>query len=275
MPYNQRKVALVTGGNKGIGFAICRGLLAQGFEVILTARSLDRARQAAEQLQPAPVRFVQLDVADDASIRRAAEQLSQEIEHLDVLVNNAGVALDQGQDILTISREQLEQTLQTNAFGPIQVTQAFLPLLKQSTDARVINVSSGCGALSGLSTQVPSYSLSKLTLNGATILLSDALRSHQISVYAMCPKWCRTDMGGAAAPRLPEQGADTVIWLATASSPRLSGKFFRDRRRLSYHFNWADHPWRKPLIAPVRWLQGKLSALQKRAFKRLKPLPRI
>lgn len=235
MNNQQRKIALVTGGNKGIGFAICQGLLAAGFEVILAARSLDKAKTAAEQLhQNSKVRVIELDVTNDDSIYHAAEDLSQEISHLDVLVNNAGIYPDEGADILTISRDLLNLTMDTNAFGPIRVTQAFLPLLETAPVARIINVSSGYGQLSGLSANVPSYCLSKLTLNGATIMLADALRPKGIAVYVMSPGWVKTDMGGAAAPRSPEQGADTAIWLATEASPDLSGKFFSDRQQTSY-----------------------------------------
>jgi len=106
--------------------------------------------------------------------------------------------------------------------------------LQQAARARVINVSSGYGELSSLSADVPSYCLSKLALNSATIMLAEALRPKSIAVYAMCPGWVKTDMGGAAAPRSPQQGADTAIWLATAASPTLSGKFFRDRQEISY-----------------------------------------
>ncbi len=232
----QGKTALVTGGNKGIGFAICKGLLAAGFEVIIAARTLDKAKAAAEKLPSADsnVGVVELDVTDDNSIRRAAKQLSQEINQLDVLVNNAGIYPDQGVNILTVSRDLLNLTMNTNAFGPISITQAFLPLLEKAPDARVINVSSGYGELNGLSADVPSYCLSKLTLNGATIMLADALRTKAIAVFAMCPGWVKTDMGGASAPRSPEQGADTAIWLATEASPKLTGKYFRDRKEISY-----------------------------------------
>lgn len=216
-PQFSGKRALVTGGNKGIGLAICKGLLSAGFEVILAARSLKSGQESAEQLPSAEskVRVVELDVTDDESIRRVAEQLNHEITQLDVLVNNAGIYPDEGVNILTISRDLLELSMNTNAFGPIRVTQALLPLLEKASNARVINVSSGYGQLSGLSADVPSYCLSKLTLNGATIMLADALQSRGIAVYAMCPGWVRTDMGGSAAPRSPEQGADTAIWLAT------------------------------------------------------------
>ncbi|OKH24686.1 SDR family NAD(P)-dependent oxidoreductase [Chroogloeocystis siderophila] len=231
----QGKRALVTGGNKGIGFAICQGLLQAGFEVIIAARSLDKAKAATQKLPAnSTVRVVKLDVTDDDSIHRAAEQLKQEIDSLDVLVNNAGVYQDQGVNILNVSRSILHQAMDTNTFGSIHVTQAFLPLLQKATQARVINVSSGYGELDGLSADVPSYCLSKLALNGATIMLAEALQSQGIAVYAMCPGWVKTDMGGENAPRSPEQGADTAIWLATEASLDMSGKFFRDRQEISY-----------------------------------------
>ncbi|MBD2465682.1 SDR family oxidoreductase [Oscillatoria sp. FACHB-1407] len=228
------QIALVTGGNKGIGFAICQGLVAAGFEVILAARSLDKAKQAVEQLSSSNVYPIEMNVANDSSIHSAAEDIRDQFSHLNVLINNAGIYPDQGVNILTVDRDLLNLTMNTNAFGPIQIIQEFLPLLEKAPAARIINVSSGNGALDGISANVPSYSLSKLALNGATILLAKALHSKGIAVYAMCPGWVRTDMGGNAAPRSPEQGADTAIWLATEASPKLSGKFFRDRKEISY-----------------------------------------
>jgi len=230
----QGKRALVTGGNKGIGFAICQGLLAKGFEVIMAARSLDKAKAAIEQLNSSNVRPVELDVSNDDSINLAAKNLSQEIDSLDVLINNAGIYPDEGVNILTVSRDLLNQTMNVNAFGAIRVTQAFLPLLTKSSHARVINTSSGYGQLSSLSANVPSYCLSKLTLNGATIMLAEALQDQGIVVNAIDPGWVKTDMGGSGAPRTPEQGADTAIWLATEASSNLSGKLFHDRREVSY-----------------------------------------
>jgi len=226
--------ALVTGGNKGIGFAICQGLLKAGFEVILAARSLDKAKQAIEQLQSSQVHPLVLDVANDDSIQQAVETVQREFSQLDVLINNAGIYPDEGVNILTIDRSLLVQAMHTNTFGSIRTAQAFLPLLEKASAARIINVSSGYGALDGLSANVPSYCLSKLALNGATIMLAEALKPKGFAVYAMCPGWVRTDMGGAGATRSPEQGADTAIWLATEAPANLSGKFFRDRQEISY-----------------------------------------
>ncbi|MBW4694170.1 MAG: SDR family NAD(P)-dependent oxidoreductase [Lyngbya sp. HA4199-MV5] len=216
---DQNKYALVTGGNKGIGFAICQGLLKAGFEVILAARSLDKAKQAINKLQSSQIHPLVLDVADDDSIHHAVTAAQHDFPHIDVLINNAGIYPDEGVNILTINRDLLDRTFSTNTFGPIRTARAFLPLLEKASAARIINVSSGYGALDGLSANVPSYCLSKLALNGATIMLAEALQSKGITVYAMCPGWVRTDMGGASAPRTPEQGADTAIWLATDASP--------------------------------------------------------
>ncbi|MDY6899587.1 MAG: SDR family oxidoreductase [Cyanobacteriota bacterium] len=229
------KIALVTGGNRGIGFAVTQGLLQKGFQVIITSRSLDKAKQAAEKLNSmGKVRPIELNVVDDNSINQAFKSIQSQIDKLDVLINNAGVYPDEGVNILTIDRLLLHKTLNTNTFGAIRMVQEFLPLLKKSSDARIVNVSSGYGEIDGLSANVPSYCLSKLALNGATIMLSQALRSEKIAVNAICPGWVKTDMGGDSAPRTPEQGADTAIWLATEASRNETGKYWRDRKVISY-----------------------------------------
>lgn len=229
------KTALVTGGNKGIGFAICEGLLKAGFSVLLAARSSEKGKAAVEKLsQYGSVAFIELDIADDRSIQAAVERIEQNVDKLDALINNAGIYPDESVDILTVSRELLNQAMNTNAFSPIVITQALVPLLEKSDNPRVVNMSSGNGQLEGISANVPSYSLSKMALNGATILLSRALKPKGIAVYAMCPGWVRTDMGGSSAPREPEEGADTAIWLASEGTMDLSGKFFRDRTPQPY-----------------------------------------
>ncbi|MEJ1935912.1 SDR family NAD(P)-dependent oxidoreductase [Nostoc sp. NIES-2111] len=229
----QDRRALITGANRGIGFAIAQGLIAKGYEVIITSRSLAKAQQSAQKLQ-SKVIPIELDVSDERSINQALETLYPQIDRLDVLINNAGVYPDEGINILTLSRELLDLTINANTFGPIRMVQAFLPLLEKSPDARVINLSSGYGAIEDLSADVPSYCLSKLALNGATIMLAQALQAKNIVINAVCPGWVRTDMGGASAPRSPEQGADTAIWLATEAPRNISGKFLRDRKIISF-----------------------------------------
>ncbi|HEY0791200.1 MAG TPA: SDR family oxidoreductase [Chthoniobacterales bacterium] len=228
-----KKVALVTGGNKGIGFEIARQLAGAGFRVILTARNPEAGKEAVGRL-PAGASFAAMDVSDDGSIAQAARTVGETVDGLHVLVNNAGIYPDQGIDILTVTRDQLAQTFQTNTFGALRVTQEFLPMLKRAEGARVINVSSGYGQLDGLAAGVPSYCLSKLTLNGVTLMLHQALQGAAISVNSMCPGWVRTDMGGANASRSVEEGADTAFWLAAEAPASLSGKFFRDRREISW-----------------------------------------
>jgi NAD(P)-dependent dehydrogenase (short-subunit alcohol dehydrogenase family) len=230
---SEQKTALVTGANKGIGFEIVRQLLAKGLRVFLAARNAAAGKEAASSLG-GDVRFLQMDVSDDVSIQQGAKTYGKLSDLLDVLINNAGIYPDENFDILTISREQLVETFQTNTFGPAKVTQAFLPFLKKSRAPRIINISSGYGEIGGLSYNVPSYCLSKLALNGVTIMLDQALRSERIAVYAVCPGWVRTDMGGANAARSVEEGADTAVWLATDAPQTLSGKFFRDRRVIGW-----------------------------------------
>lgn len=233
MAGQQSKQALVTGGNRGIGFAIAQGLVAQGYDVIITARALDSAKQAGEKLG-GNVIPLELDVSDDHSIEQAVETVTQSVGQLDVLINNAGILPDDGVDLLTVPREILESAMTTNTFGVIRLVQAFLPLLEKSQDARIINISSGMGSLDGLTSTAPSYCLSKLALNGATIMLAQSLQSKGIAVNSMCPGWVRTDMGGTSAPRSPEQGADTAIWLASGASHRETGKFWRDRNVIDF-----------------------------------------
>ena len=227
------KIALVTGGNRGIGKEIVRQLANKGWRIILTARDPKTGAQAASSIK-GDVRFLALDVADDESIAQAAENFSKESDQLDVLINNAGIYPDEGFNILTVPRELLSKTFQTNVFGAIRVIQALLPFLSRADQARIVNLSSGYGELGGLSSNVPSYCLSKLTLNGATIMFDQALRNHGIAVNSVCPGWVRTDMGGPNATSSVEEGADTAVWLATDAPHSLSGKFFRRRREIPW-----------------------------------------
>lgn len=229
------KTVLITGANRGIGFETARQLAGRGFHAVIGVRSEQNGQKALRELEPyGKISLLALDVSDSKSIAGAAAKFASMADQLDVLINNAGVYPDEGISILTISREQITSTFQTNTFGPLAVTQAFLPYLKKSKAGRVINFSSGYGQLDGLSANVPSYCLSKLTLNGVTIMLSEALKSEGIAVNSMCPGWVRTDMGGASAPRSVEEGADTAVWLATEAVQKLTGKFFRDRKEISW-----------------------------------------
>jgi NAD(P)-dependent dehydrogenase (short-subunit alcohol dehydrogenase family) len=175
-----------------------------------------------------------MDVSDSQSIRKAAMWLAEREPTLDVLINNAGIYPDGRHSILNISRDQLGETFQTNTFGPIEVTQTFLPLLRKSTAARVINVSSGYGQLDGLSAQVPSYCLSKLALNGVTLMMADMLKADSIAVNSIDPGWVRTRMGGSSATRSVSEGAAGIVWLASRAPHEWTGRFFRDGQPIEW-----------------------------------------
>ena len=227
------KIALVTGANRGIGLEITRQLGRVGFQVFLTARARQRGEEVCRKLQRdgLSVEFLQLDVADENSIDQLAKELASRIEHLDVLVNNAGILLDAPNDsILEVDPKVIRQTLETNTLGPLRLTQALVALLTKSDTGKVINISSEWGRLTDMADLAPAYTLSKTTLNAVTGMLAVALKDRNICVNSVCPGWVRTDMGGSNAPLSVQQGADTVIWLATEAPSDLTGKFLRDRK---------------------------------------------
>lgn len=234
-PKKTQRTVLITGSNRGIGLETARQLTRRGYHVILGARDEGKGRKAAESIAgDGKATVLSVDVSSSEGIQRAASRFGEIADHLDVLINNAAIYPDTGLTILTLPRDRLTETFQTNTSGPLEVTQAFLSYLRRSSAGRVINVSSGYGQLEGLSADVPSYCLSKLALNGLTIMLADALKSDRIAVNSMCPGWVRTDMGGPNATRSVEQGADTAVWLADEAPHELTGKFFRDRKEIPW-----------------------------------------
>lgn len=222
-------IALVTGANRGIGFEIARQFTAKGFTVLLGARDADEGQAAAERLG---AEWLPLDVAETESVSEAVDWVRSEHGHLDVLVNNAGLLLDEGAGVLDLDETALLATLQVNLLGAWRVSAAFAPLLTEG--GRIINVSSGAGQLSRMGTWAPAYSVSKAALNAHTLQLAQALAGRGIAVNAMCPGWVRTRMGGPGAPRSVEEGADTALWLATEAPSELSGKFFRNRKEIPW-----------------------------------------
>jgi len=218
--------ALITGANRGIGLEAARRLAHAGLNVVLTARDPDAGEAAAGELG---VRFERLDVSDDDSVRDCARRLERDRVTVDVLVNNAGV-LQSGR-ILDMNDELMRHTLEVNLLGPLRTARAFLPGMLDRGYGRVVNVSSGSGSLTEASAYSPAYSISKAALNMLTRQLAFAAEGHgDVKVNAMCPGWVRTDMGGQSAPRSPEEGADTLVWLATLPADGPTNGFFRDRR---------------------------------------------
>ena len=228
---SERKVALVTGGNRGIGLQVVKELLEAGFDVVLSCRNVAQGREATASWGNLLDRlsYLALDVSETSNIEVAAKEFGERFSGLDVLVNNAGILLDASESILSVSESVIEETLNVNAVGPLRVTKVFLPYLRKSKSARVINVSSLAGQLKDMGSWAPAYSLSKTTLNAVTCLLSNELSPDGITVNAVSPGWIRTDMGGESAPGTLEEGADTIMWLATEASVDITGQFLRDR----------------------------------------------
>jgi len=226
---SSQRVAVVTGGNRGIGLEVSRQLAAKGLKVVLTARDGEKARQAAAGLQGDVVPFT-LDVTDPQAPARLLESFDQ----VDVLVNNAGVFLDRDYGGLNLPISVLRETLDVNLIGPWQLSQAVVPGMRRRGYGRIVNVSSGLGAMSEMSGGYPSYRVSKSSLNALTRIFADELRGTNVLVNAVCPGWVQTDMGGPRAPVPVTQGADTIVWLATLPDGGPTGAFFRDRRQISW-----------------------------------------
>jgi len=226
----QKRIALVTGANKGIGFEVARDLARKGFHVFLGARDEKAGHAAEEKLRKeGEVTFLKIDVSSRESVERAAEEFSRQADHLDTLVNNAGICLDEDKDVVNVSADTFEKTLRTNTLGPLLVSQAFVPLLKKSSVPRIVNVSSGGGQLAdGADGWAPAYCISKTALNGVTSQLAAALP--KFAVNSVCPGWVRTDMGGANATRSIAEGAAGIVWLAADAPQNETGKFWRDRK---------------------------------------------
>jgi NAD(P)-dependent dehydrogenase (short-subunit alcohol dehydrogenase family) len=230
------RVALVTGANRGLGFETSRQLLAKGLNVALTGRDDDSLERAVRSLGQDEDRAmtVRMDVTDVASIERAQRTVAQRFGGIDILVNNAAVLLFEDEDVLAIPADAYQRTFETNVFGAIDVCRVFVPPMARAGYGRVVNVSSGAGQLATMSTYAPAYSISKAALNAFTRILAHTYRDNGVLVNAVDPGWVRTDMGGPSAPRSPQEGADTIAWLATLPDDGPTGGFFRDRRAIEW-----------------------------------------
>jgi NAD(P)-dependent dehydrogenase (short-subunit alcohol dehydrogenase family) len=244
MDSKNKRVALVTGANRGIGFEIARQLAGKDMTVIIGARNETKGSEARNKLaaKNMDVHFVLIDVTDKMTIQSAVSKIKDNFGRLDVLVNNAGISIDPQTRILELSLTLFEHTLETNAFGPLLLSQASVPLMKENGYGRIVNISSTLGSLSDIinpessytEIQSPAYRLSKTLLNGITVLLAKELRGTNILVNAVCPGWVRTQMGGENAPVTPEQGASAPVWLATLPDDGPTGGFFREHRPISW-----------------------------------------
>ncbi len=231
-----KKIALITGANKGIGLETARQLGKQGMTVLVGARDVAKGEKAAAQLRDEEIdaQVLEINVADGESVRRAAEKVAKGFGRLDVLINNAGVMVDSyDSKIADQSIDIWRETFETNFFGLIETTKAFLPLLRKSDAGRIVNLSSILGSITYhakpgspvYDSKVPAYDVSKSAVNAFTVHLAYELKDSKIKVNAAHPGWVKTDMGGKDAPMELAAGAKTSVALATLGQDGPSGTY--------------------------------------------------
>ncbi len=239
----EKKIALITGGNRGLGFGTCRRLAHLNYEVILASRDLHKGEEKVNELrrEGLNVHFLQLDLEKSDSIERAYKEVEKRWGRLDVLINNAGILMDlnsspdsKKEDSFQLHRENLEKTFQINVVGPYELCERFGKLMRVNHFGRIVNVSSGLGQLSQMSQGYESYRISKAALNAVTRIFAGQFRHANILVNSVDPGWVKTDMGGASAPRSLEEGVSGIIWAATLPENGPTGGFFRDGQPIEW-----------------------------------------
>jgi NAD(P)-dependent dehydrogenase (short-subunit alcohol dehydrogenase family) len=252
-----KTIALITGGNRGLGLETARQLGRREITVVIAARDALRGEEAAARLRAdgADAHAVRLDVTEATSIASARDRVEGTFGRLDVLVNNAGAALDWTPEPTPPSRSDLDvarRTFEINFFGPLAVTQAFLPLLRKSEGGRIVNISSALGSLAQIGDPaspmagmvLPMYQASKAALNALTALFAKELKGTAIKVNSGCPGWADTEggvppwlraaLGGRGGAVTVEEGADNAVWLATLPDDGPSGGFFQRRQPIAW-----------------------------------------
>ena len=234
---SKRRIALVTGGNRGLGYKICRQLAQLGLTVLLGARDVSKGKSAAYQLnekEGLDVMFYQLDISNHNSISNVLKEVRQAFGRLDVLVNNAAIIYDTWQKAINADLEVVNEALSTNVFGPWRLSQAFIPMMKTNRYGRIVNVSSLGGSLQYTNYGgTPAYSISKVALNMLTRKLAAELVNTGILVNSVDPGWVATDMGGPGGRHIHE-GAKGIVWAATLPDNGPSGGFFCDGKAVPW-----------------------------------------
>ncbi|MBI5397960.1 SDR family NAD(P)-dependent oxidoreductase [Candidatus Woesearchaeota archaeon] len=232
----KERIALVTGANRGIGFAAAQGLLDQDFQVILLCRNKKSGEAASHKLGEKNTTLIVADTRDEKSIIAAKKHVAKIFGKLDILINNAA-EIDNGEaTIEQIPTTEFDRIIATNLRGPFLACKHFIPLLKKSDSGRIINVSSEMGVVGpSIKGNKPAYRISKAALNALTSVLAAQLKGTNILVNAVCPGWCKTRMGGSGAHRTAKKGAETILYLATLPNKGPSGRLFRDKKELPFY----------------------------------------
>ncbi|MDP9202674.1 MAG: SDR family oxidoreductase [Gemmatimonadota bacterium] len=233
---SEQRIALVTGGNRGIGLEICRQLAKLGIRVVLGSRDAARGVAAAEELIAAqlPVEARELDVADDESIRECINWIRRDLGRLDILVNNAGIMVEEGDSDAEQEIQIIRDTMQTNVYGPLLLCRLATPIMKSRRYGRIVNLSSSMGSLTEMGPGYMAYRMSKAGLNAVTRVLAAETEGMGILVNSVDPGWVKTEMGGRSANRSVYKGAETPVWLATVPEGGPTGGFFRDRKAIPW-----------------------------------------
>ena len=233
------KVVVITGANRGLGFAMSEKIASMGATVIMGCRDAQKGEESAQKLisKGLNVKSMKLDVGSTDSIDTFTQNLKKEYSVIDVLINNAAISNEPGgTQIETIELAYYKQIMDTNVLGTLWMCRNLLPFLKKSTDARIVNFSSGLGQLTvPRMGPCPSYSISKTAVNAITKILADEVKDTQITVCSVDPGWVKTDLGGPNAMLEIPDGIDTPVWLATANKSEIvSGEFYKERKILGW-----------------------------------------
>ena len=231
----KRKI-LITGSNKGLGNATGLKLCELGHDVIFTARNIQSLDETKLHIKKKnfSASFFELDVKDISSIQNAKLKIEKEYDSIDTLINNAGILNDWSGSILDVESSSVQDTINSNLYGPLNLIQNFIDLIKKSTNGIIVNISSVLGQLENMGSGMPSYRISKCALNAITKVTSEELKAFNIKVNSIHPGWVRTDMGGSEASLSVDEAVPGLVWAATLDQDGPTGKFF---------FNQKEIPW--------------------------------
>jgi NAD(P)-dependent dehydrogenase (short-subunit alcohol dehydrogenase family) len=228
-----KKIVLISGANRGIGFCTASKFVEAGYTVIFSSRNEKKGMEAFQKMGNLDnIYFHQLDVGDDRSVDKLYTYIEDKFGRLDILINNAAINYDTWQNSLNADINQLIDGFNVNVVGALRLIQKFVPMMKNNKYGRIINVSSGLGAIKDMTSGTPVYGITKAALNVVTIKVAGLLEGTNIKVNSICPGWVKTDMGGDSAPGDPNDSAEEIFWLANDDT--FHGKFVSNRRARSW-----------------------------------------